>query len=157
MFSTLFDWCLVDSCTGNGRGGESIYGGFFEGKDAIIRAVAYLCQRLAWGWMYNLSLFFQMKALLLSTIRSTCCQWPIEAKIQMDHSFSCKYRFSSWIYGICMSVKQFSNFNTCDLSEPQNLLHIWMGTCYIDALECKFCLYSDKSLQFVWTQQLCVF
>lgn len=96
MFSTLFHWCLVDSCTGNGRGGESIYGGFFEG----IRALAYLCQMLKWGWMYNLGLFFQMKALLSSTIRSTCCQWPIEAKIQMDHSFSCKYPCSSWIYGL---------------------------------------------------------
>lgn len=37
-----------------------------------------------------LSFFLQMKALLLNTIRSTCCQWPIEAKIQMDHSFLCK-------------------------------------------------------------------
>lgn len=65
---------------------------------------------LASGWKDNVILVFQMKALLLNTIRSICCQWPIEAKIQMDHSFSCKYRVSSWmfialIYGICMAVQ----------------------------------------------------
>lgn len=26
---------------GNGRGGESIYGGFFEGKEATVNAISY--------------------------------------------------------------------------------------------------------------------
>lgn len=32
----------------------------------------------------------QTKALQSNTTRSTCCQWPIGVKIQMDPSFSCK-------------------------------------------------------------------
>lgn len=32
-----------------------------------------------------------MKALLSNTTRTTCCLWPIGAKIQTDPSFSCKH------------------------------------------------------------------
>uniref|UniRef100_A0A3Q3FSC4 Peptidylprolyl isomerase G n=1 Tax=Labrus bergylta TaxID=56723 RepID=A0A3Q3FSC4_9LABR len=41
----------------------------------------------------NLSMeaFLKMRALLLNTTRSTCCLWQTEAKILMDHSFSCKH------------------------------------------------------------------
>lgn len=84
---------------GNGRGGESIYGGFFEGKEGICQSCQYwLCTlTLASRWWYNVVLFLQMKALLLNTTRSTCCLWPIGAKIQMDRSFSCTYSNCIWL------------------------------------------------------------
>lgn len=38
--STWLIFYLFSDCIGNGRGGESIYGGFFEGKEATVRAVS---------------------------------------------------------------------------------------------------------------------
>lgn len=36
-----FFFCLFFLIIGNGRGGESIYGGFFEGKEATVNAISY--------------------------------------------------------------------------------------------------------------------
>lgn len=76
---------------GNGRGGESIYGGFFEGKAAAMRIVGCdpmaHCLKMA---VQSYAFPSQMKALLSNTTRNTCCLWPTGAKIQMVHSFSCK-------------------------------------------------------------------
>uniref|UniRef100_A0A3Q3VM46 Peptidyl-prolyl cis-trans isomerase n=1 Tax=Mola mola TaxID=94237 RepID=A0A3Q3VM46_MOLML len=46
----------------------------------------------------SMEAFLKMKALLLNTTRSTCCLWPIEVKIQMDLSFSCKYSVYFYIF-----------------------------------------------------------
>lgn len=42
MVFLLFFCCfLFFLIIGNGRGGESIYGGFFEGKEATVNAISY--------------------------------------------------------------------------------------------------------------------
>lgn len=38
FFVVFFLFFLI---IGNGRGGESIYGGFFEGKEATVNAISY--------------------------------------------------------------------------------------------------------------------
>lgn len=95
----VIQWFIVFCCffggvvdiIGNGRGGESIYGGFFEGKEATVKAISYYPN---WLWLQDVSTIFfffpQTKALQSNTTRSTCCQWPIGVKIRMDPSFSCK-------------------------------------------------------------------
>lgn len=51
--------CLIhyNVVIGNGRGGESIYGGFFEGKAATVRIVRCDQWHIASRWQYNLMLF----------------------------------------------------------------------------------------------------
>lgn len=47
MSQQIFSWFMVFLLffffliIGNGRGGESIYGGFFEGKEATVNAISY--------------------------------------------------------------------------------------------------------------------
>lgn len=49
MSQQIFSWFMVFLLVffyffliiGNGRGGESIYGGFFEGKEATVNAISY--------------------------------------------------------------------------------------------------------------------
>lgn len=40
-FFVVFFCFLFFLIIGNGRGGESIYGGFFEGKEATVNAISY--------------------------------------------------------------------------------------------------------------------
>lgn len=56
-YLVLTDILLTDVMEGNGRGGESIYGGFFEGKEAIVGSVSNPHQMLASRWKYNVLLF----------------------------------------------------------------------------------------------------
>uniref|UniRef100_A0AAQ5ZVK2 Peptidyl-prolyl cis-trans isomerase n=1 Tax=Amphiprion ocellaris TaxID=80972 RepID=A0AAQ5ZVK2_AMPOC len=64
-------------------------GDFSEGE--LRKLLAYLLLVFMQEANPSMEAFLKMKALLLNTTRSTCCLWPIEAKIQMDHSFSCKH------------------------------------------------------------------
>uniref|UniRef100_A0A3B3SJ40 Peptidyl-prolyl cis-trans isomerase n=1 Tax=Paramormyrops kingsleyae TaxID=1676925 RepID=A0A3B3SJ40_9TELE len=59
-----------DFTEGNGRGGESIYGGYFE-------EIVVLCK-------------MKMRILSSNTTEPFFCQWPTEAKTQTVLSFSCE-------------------------------------------------------------------
>lgn len=48
----FFNFFLI---IGNGRGGESIYGGFFEGKEATVNAISYYPN---WHWLQDVSTIF---------------------------------------------------------------------------------------------------
>lgn len=134
--------CLIFSnvITGNGRGGESIYGGFFEGNQPLRACTKVIPQGSCLKMAVKKTCFSpQMKALRSNTIKSTCCLWPTGAKIQMVHSFSCKNhlysptKLSSILVNstplkICVCFF-FSFLNPCcGASEQQNPHHIWMGT-----------------------------
>uniref|UniRef100_A0A3B4FCA6 Peptidyl-prolyl cis-trans isomerase n=1 Tax=Pundamilia nyererei TaxID=303518 RepID=A0A3B4FCA6_9CICH len=63
-------------------------GDFSEGDQQIFSWFMFFC------WFFEANpfteAFLKTKALQSNTTRSTCCQWPIGVKIQMDPSFSCK-------------------------------------------------------------------
>lgn len=73
-----------DFSAGNGTGGESIYGGTFDGELVKMHMVHLAENSL------NFQFASQMKISRRNTTSHFYCRWPIAAKTPMGHSSSCK-------------------------------------------------------------------
>lgn len=88
-----------DFSAGNGTGGESIYGGTFDGKSLTVFGIVPHKSEIFRSRLFENEFFsglnknyfrFQMRSSRSNTISHSFYRWLIVAKTPTGHSFSCK-------------------------------------------------------------------